>query len=690
MLANCLTGEVHDYSRRRGIVHRGFAFGTHVPGWDAQALCDALERAEKRKNSCIARDIEVSLPQELDCAQRRALADAFADKVATRYDAPVGYAVHDPDSRSDQRNVHGHFLLATRSLDEGGRLGRKLRVLDDWTRGPEEMVRLRLLWQGTCNEHLARAGLDVRIAMGRLEEGEVRVPHLGTKHTAIERKARERQGERLERTQRPVTEMVSDGRCATQRGRRVADAAAQATPGRVPAMLAPEAEMQGCVLAFRAREAAAALKRSATRPYRTQPEEKVSPGRPPRRPRRERTPRPKRPPKQHAARRKGMPSNAVTALQRGSGSEHPAPSPQTLGAAPRVSAGAPEPSARIDVEPRTQPLPSVESTPTVAMLSPSEPTVVSAPAVTAHPPPSLRLEDEARRTPSRPLASPPPRAEPARRVQAPPVSPERVREPRIELAAPPRRSVLSRFFGRVLREKTPDDYLRRIRAQRERLERWAAELAQRLEAARAELERVVRETDEALEKEKAERARREHEWAEQEPLYLETRTRLLQREGLAAGEGWLKRDAGLADGHASLPSLRRLDPDVERAALDIIASEARRFALEPNERFALDIRARRYERHTRAMTRALDRWRRHWKKRGERIVDRILDSDTWSRLWQAHQDQNRQWEAKRAVERDLERAHAAAPLPRRHQQRPSTPQPASPQPHKARDDDIER
>ena len=682
MLANCLTGEAHDYSRRRGIVHRGFAFGAHAPGWDAQAFCDALERAEKRKNSTIARDLEVSLPQELDCAQRRSLADAFADKVATRYDAPVGYAVHDPDSRSDPRNVHGHFLLATRSLDEDGRLGKKLRVLDDWTRGPEEMVRLRLLWQDTCNEHLARAGLDVRIAMGRLEEGEVRVPHLGTKHTAIERKARERQGERLERTQRPVTEMVSDGRCATQRGRRVADAAALATPGRKPTMLKRDMEMEGSVLAFRARQAGEELTRSATGAYRTQPEEKVSPGRPPRRPRRERTPRPKRPPRQHAARRKGMPSNAVTALQRGSGSEHPAPSPQTLGAAPRVSAGAPEPSARIDVDPRTQPLPSVESTPTVAMLSPSEPTV-SAPAVTAHPPPSLRLEDEARRTPSRPPA-PPPRAEPARAVQAPPVSPERVREPRITLAAPPQRSFLGRFIGIVLRKETPDDHLRDVRAQCARLGRRAAELAQRLEAARAERERIAREDDEALEKAEAERARRAREWAEQEPLHLKTHTRL-QREGLDAGAGWLKRDAGRADGHASLPSLGHLDPEVERDALDLIAHEARRFALQPDEKFQPNANARRYARYTRAMTKALDQWRRHWNRHGERIVDRILDSDTWSRLWQAHQLRQRQWEEERTAKQAQERGRAAAQL-----QRPLTPQRASPQPHKDRDDDIGR
>ena len=61
--------------------------------------------------------------------------------------------------------------MATRTLEQEGTLGKKLRVLDDKKTGPEQVLAMRLKWQALCNAHLAQAGLKARITMGRLEEG---------------------------------------------------------------------------------------------------------------------------------------------------------------------------------------------------------------------------------------------------------------------------------------------------------------------------------------------------------------------------------------------------------------------------------------------------------------------------------------------------------------------------------------
>ena len=130
-----------------------------------------MEAAEKRKNSCLCRDFEVSLPHELSPSQRQALADKLATYLADRYDTPALFAIHKPE-HGDERNHHLHCLLPTRALTRDGlSLGAKLRVLDDRTSGSPEIKHLRQDWQDMCNAALAAAGIDARIDMGRTRGG---------------------------------------------------------------------------------------------------------------------------------------------------------------------------------------------------------------------------------------------------------------------------------------------------------------------------------------------------------------------------------------------------------------------------------------------------------------------------------------------------------------------------------------
>ncbi|HET9965557.1 MAG TPA: MobA/MobL family protein, partial [Rubrobacter sp.] len=110
------------------------------------------------------------------------------------------FDLHHPSrhAAADPRNVHGHLLIPTRSVDERGRFdnGAKMRVLSNRTQARNEVKALRGLWVETVNEELAREGivredgsplrLDPR---SYSERGIERIPevHLGVAATALER-----------------------------------------------------------------------------------------------------------------------------------------------------------------------------------------------------------------------------------------------------------------------------------------------------------------------------------------------------------------------------------------------------------------------------------------------------------------------------------------------------------------------
>ena len=215
------TGERHDFTRRaqradvaaHGLT--GGRFGT------AGAFAAAVEAAEKRRNSRICRDVQVALPAELDEPSRIELTRAFAAGLAERYGTAACWAVHRPDRRSDQRNHHAHILLPTRALDDDGRsFGMKLRVLDDQRRGPEEITKIRHLWEARANEALIAAGQEATVHTGRTTNPE---PTLGATHTAIERNGWKRRHPRQRQLPMSAAQLVvDDSVCVTGRGRALA------------------------------------------------------------------------------------------------------------------------------------------------------------------------------------------------------------------------------------------------------------------------------------------------------------------------------------------------------------------------------------------------------------------------------------------------------------------------------------
>jgi len=181
------TGEVYDYTRRSGVEHTELVMPKDVI-LEREQLWNAAEASENRKNSTVAREYEVALPEELAPEQRKALAVAFAQHLTDRYGVVADVAIHAPGREGDSRNHHAHILTTTRTVTVEG-FGVKTRALDDKKTGEVEHV--RQAWATLTNQALEQAGHESRIDHRSLQnQGVDREPtaHLGPAATAMERR----------------------------------------------------------------------------------------------------------------------------------------------------------------------------------------------------------------------------------------------------------------------------------------------------------------------------------------------------------------------------------------------------------------------------------------------------------------------------------------------------------------------
>lgn len=181
------TGEVHDYTRKSGIEHTELIIPEGVT-LDREQLWNAAEASEKRKNSTVAREYEVALPEELNPEQRTELARDFARHLVDRYGVAVDVSIHAPSRGGDSRNYHAHILTTTRQVTPQG-FAAKTRALDDKKTG--EIEHVRATWAQLTNQALERAGHPERVSHKSLEaQGIDREPtiHLGPAATAMERR----------------------------------------------------------------------------------------------------------------------------------------------------------------------------------------------------------------------------------------------------------------------------------------------------------------------------------------------------------------------------------------------------------------------------------------------------------------------------------------------------------------------
>ena len=161
------TGEQHDYTRKSGLLYSEIITPEGAPEWarDRAELWNRSEATHKRGDAVIAREMQLSLPHELDAVQRRELATEFAQHMADRYGVAVDTALHAPNRDGDQRNYHAHLMLCTRPFDASkphglGNNERAFDAISHQKAGTENHVsQWRETWERMINSALERANV---------------------------------------------------------------------------------------------------------------------------------------------------------------------------------------------------------------------------------------------------------------------------------------------------------------------------------------------------------------------------------------------------------------------------------------------------------------------------------------------------------------------------------------------------
>jgi len=192
---------VHDYTRRTGVERTEIMLPSGAPAWvqgiTREALWNAVEAGEKRKDAQVARELWVTIPRELSADDRITVMRDFVSKAFVSKGMIADIAWHCPKASDGFSNPHAHIMLTMRPLTETG-FGKKSR--HDWVPDPEGRThadgrpvmvesnpeswntlgyfeKCREEWENTANAALERAGSPERIdRRSFLERGLSRLP----------------------------------------------------------------------------------------------------------------------------------------------------------------------------------------------------------------------------------------------------------------------------------------------------------------------------------------------------------------------------------------------------------------------------------------------------------------------------------------------------------------------------------
>ncbi|MGN8678215.1 MobQ family relaxase [Oscillospiraceae bacterium HCP3S3_F4] len=137
-LYNDYDGLTHDYTRKRGCLYSEvFLPDNALPEWrDRQTLWEAVELAEKTKDSRLARELVMALPSELSLDDWKGMLERFIREQGTDLGMCADVNIHDPYPPG--HNPHSHILFTMRPLDEHGKWQAKTQKEYLCRRGEEE------------------------------------------------------------------------------------------------------------------------------------------------------------------------------------------------------------------------------------------------------------------------------------------------------------------------------------------------------------------------------------------------------------------------------------------------------------------------------------------------------------------------------------------------------------------------
>jgi len=155
-------GVTRNYTRGRKAAHSEIMSPVDAPAWvhDREALWNRVEAGERRKDSQLARAIDIGLPVELSHAESVALLRDFIAQEFVSKGMIADFCIR----RNHADNPYAQILLTLRQATPSG-FGPKMR---HWNR-KSNLMEWRAAWAERANQHLARAGHAVRIDHRTLE-----------------------------------------------------------------------------------------------------------------------------------------------------------------------------------------------------------------------------------------------------------------------------------------------------------------------------------------------------------------------------------------------------------------------------------------------------------------------------------------------------------------------------------------
>ncbi|WP_188661317.1 Ti-type conjugative transfer relaxase TraA, partial [Sphingomonas metalli] len=153
-------GRDHDFSNKAGVIHSEVMLPQGSPERlnDRACLWNEVEAEEKRKDAQLAREVEFSIPREMNEKQGVQLARDFVKKQFVDRGMVADLNVHWDKAKDGTPKPHAHVMLAMRDVGPEG-FGKKNR---DWN-STELLKDWREAWSAHVNERMAELGLEGRI-----------------------------------------------------------------------------------------------------------------------------------------------------------------------------------------------------------------------------------------------------------------------------------------------------------------------------------------------------------------------------------------------------------------------------------------------------------------------------------------------------------------------------------------------
>ena len=206
-LTDARTGKVHDFSKKEDILESTILLPKGAPEafLDRETLWNTVEKVEKRKDSQLAREINIALPRELNEAQNWQLALDYVQKEFVSKGMIADVAFHRGHGGEGEEQPHIHVMLTTREVGPQG-FGQKERT---WN-SKALLVDWRERWAELHNERVAELGFEVRIHAGTLEAQGINLEAHHYRNGMVDKRTGETFAEYLERAERNGERLLDD------------------------------------------------------------------------------------------------------------------------------------------------------------------------------------------------------------------------------------------------------------------------------------------------------------------------------------------------------------------------------------------------------------------------------------------------------------------------------------------------